>query len=120
MTLSHGKLIGFYGILEAQFFREYIFLLLPRALLGSVCSAFRLSRRQIKQMTAKLNDLKLTKQRLLTREMDLRGQDIDQDGSKAKIGRTLKNLKCAPNEKQRPVFTNLVKFIEIHPMKIKN
>ena len=51
--------------------------------------------------------------------MDLRGQDIDQDGLKAKIERTLKNLENAPKEKQRPIFTNLVKFIEIHPMKIK-
>ncbi len=74
---------------------------------------------QIKKMTAKLNDLKLTKQKLITKEMDLRGQDIDQDGLKAKIERTLKNLENAPKEKQRPIFTNLVKFIEIHPMKIK-
>ena len=74
---------------------------------------------QIKQMTAKLNDLKLAKQKLMTKEMDLRGQDIDQDGLKAKIERTLNNLENAPKEKQRPIFTNLVKFIEIHPMKIK-
>jgi predicted nucleic acid-binding Zn-ribbon protein len=59
---------------------------------------------QIKQMTAKLNDLKLTKQKLMTIEMDLRGQDIDQDGLKAKIARTLKNLEKAPKEKQRPIF----------------
>jgi hypothetical protein len=63
--------------------------------------------------------LKLTKQKLMTKEMDLRGQDIDQDGLKAKIERTLKNLENAPKEKQRSIFTNLVKFIEIHPMKIK-
>lgn len=55
----------------------------------------------------------------MTKEMDLRGQDIDQDGLKAKIERTLKNLENVPKEKQRPIFTNLVKFIEIHPMKIK-
>ena len=74
---------------------------------------------QIKQMTAKLNDLKLKKQKLITKEMDLKGQDIDQDGLKAKIERTLANLEKAPKEKQRPIFTSLVKFIEIHPMKIK-
>ena len=74
---------------------------------------------QIKQMTAKLNDLKLAKEKLVTKEMDLRGQDIDQDGLKAKIERTLNSLEKAPKEKQRPIFTNLVKFIEIHPMKIK-
>ena len=74
---------------------------------------------QIKQMTAKLNDLKLKKQKLITKEMDLKGQDIDQDGLKAKIERTLANLEKAPKEKQRPIFMTLVKFIEIHPMKIK-
>lgn len=55
----------------------------------------------------------------MTKEMDLRGQDIDQDGLKAKIERTLRNLENAPKEKQRPIFMNLVKFIETHPMKIK-
>ncbi len=75
--------------------------------------------KQIKQMTAKMNDLKLAKEKLKTKEMDLYGQDIDQDGLKAKIEHALKNLENVPKEKQRPIFTNLVKFIEIHPMKIK-
>ena len=70
-------------------------------------------------MTAKINDLKLAKEKLVTREMDINGQDIDQDCLKAKIERVLKNIEQAPKEKQRPIFTNLVKFIEIHPMKIK-
>lgn len=74
---------------------------------------------QIKQLNQKLTEAKLVKEKLKTKEMDLYGQDIDQDGLKAKIERTLKNLESAPKEKQRPIFTNLVKFIEIHPMKIK-
>ncbi|MBL7555315.1 MAG: recombinase family protein [Bdellovibrionaceae bacterium] len=74
---------------------------------------------QIKQLNQKLTEAKLAKEKLKTKEMDLYGQDIDQDGLKAKIKRTLKNLEDAPKEKQRPIFTNLVKFIEIHPMKIK-
>lgn len=74
---------------------------------------------QIKQMTQKLNDLKLAKENLKTKEMDLRGQKIDQEGFRAKIESVLKNLAQSPKESQRPIFTNLVKFIEIHPMKIK-
>ncbi len=74
---------------------------------------------QIKLLNQKLTETKLAKEKLKTKEMDLCGQDIDQDGLKAKIERTLKHLENAPKEKQRPVFTNLVKFIEIHPMKIK-
>lgn len=74
---------------------------------------------QIKQLNQKLTEAKLAKEKLKTKEMDINGQDIDQEGLKAKIERTLKNLDKAPKEKQRPIFTNLVKFIEIHPMKIK-
>ncbi|MBL7555880.1 MAG: recombinase family protein [Bdellovibrionaceae bacterium] len=74
---------------------------------------------QIKQLNQKLNDAKLAKEKLKTKEMDLHGQDIDQEGLKAKIKRTLNNLENVPKEKQRPIFTNLVKLIEIHPMKIK-
>lgn len=74
---------------------------------------------QIKQLNQKLTEAKLTKEKFRTKEMDLNGQDIDQEGLKTKIERTLKNLENAPKEKQRPIFTNLVKFIEIQPMKIK-
>ncbi len=74
---------------------------------------------QIKQLNQKLTEAKLTKEKLRTKKMDLNAQDIDQDGLKAKIERTLKNLDQVSKEKQRPIFTNLVKFIEIHPMKIK-
>lgn len=74
---------------------------------------------QIKLLNQKLTEAKLAKEKLRTKEMDIYGQDIDQDGLKAKIVRTLKNLENVPKEKQRPIFTNLVKFIEIHPMKIK-
>ncbi len=74
---------------------------------------------QIKQMTQKLNDLKLAKETLKTKELDLRAQEIDQEGFTAKIQQVLVNLEQAPKELQRPVLTNLVKFIEIHPTKIK-
>lgn len=74
---------------------------------------------QIKQMTQKLNDLKLAKENLKTKELDLRSQEIDQEGFTAKIQQVLANLEQAPKELRRPVFTNLVKFIEIHPTKIK-
>jgi hypothetical protein len=74
---------------------------------------------QIKQMNHKLSELKLAKEKLNTKEMNLFGQDIDQDGLKKKIERAIQNLEKSPKEKQRAVFSNLVKFVEIHPMKIK-
>lgn len=74
---------------------------------------------QIKHMTQRMNELKLAKENLKTKEMDLKGQEVDQNGLKAKIEYALKNLEVASKEKQRPIFKNLVKFIEIYPMKIK-
>ncbi len=74
---------------------------------------------QIKQMTQKLNELKFAKENLKSKEISLKGQEIDQEAFKIKIENALKNLKNLPTEKQRPIFTNLVKFVEIHPMKIK-
>lgn len=74
---------------------------------------------QIRQLTSKANELKLAKQTLVTKEMDLIAQDIDKEGLKAKIKQTLNNLENVPKEKQRSIFSNLVNFIEIHPMKIK-
>lgn len=70
-------------------------------------------------MTQRMNELKLAKETFKTKEMDLRGQEVDQDGFKAKIENSLRNLEKVPKESQRPIFTNLVKFIEIHPTKIK-
>jgi site-specific DNA recombinase len=53
---------------------------------------------QIKQLNQKLTEAKLAKEKIKTKEMDLYGQDIDQDGLKAKIERTLKNLENVPKE----------------------
>lgn len=55
---------------------------------------------QIKQLSLKLTETKLAKEKLRTKEIDINGQDIDQEGLKAKIERTLKNLEQAPKEKQ--------------------
>jgi hypothetical protein len=74
---------------------------------------------QIKQLTSKLNELKLAKQTLVTKELDLKAQYIDPEGLNTKIKQTLNKIENLPKEKQRSLFSNVVKFIEIHPMKIK-
>ncbi len=47
--------------------------------------------------------------------------EIDEADFEAKIAnqRTIERLNAALVEKQRPIFSNLIKFVEIHPMKIK-
>lgn len=75
--------------------------------------------KQINQMNQKLKDLELAKVKLRSQSIELMAQEIDQEGLKQKIQGTIERLETASKEKQRPLFTNLVKFIEIHPMKIK-
>ncbi len=45
--------------------------------------------------------------------------EIDEKGLIERIRRTIERLDTATAEKQRPIFSNLIKFVEIHPMKIK-
>ncbi len=51
--------------------------------------------------------------------MGLIAQGIDDEGPKNRIRRTIANLESAVPEKQRPIFSNLCKFIEIQPTKIR-
>ena len=46
-------------------------------------------------------------------------QEIDSEALKVKISSTVERLESISKEKQRKLYSNLVKFIEIHPMKIK-
>ena len=74
---------------------------------------------QIKQLNQKLGELKAAKENLKTKSLDLESQAIDKEGLKFKIRRTLANLADAPKDQQKPIFRNLVKFIEINPTKLK-
>ena len=74
---------------------------------------------QIKQLNLKLNDLKLAKEKLKTQSVELLSQQIDEEGLKERIKSTISTLTNTAAEKQRPIFANLIKFIEIHPTKIK-
>ena len=45
--------------------------------------------------------------------------ELDEKNLVENIRRTIDRLDTAPPEKQRPILSNLIKFIEIHPMKVK-
>jgi hypothetical protein len=70
-------------------------------------------------MNLKLSDLKLAQEKHKTEAMDRMGQEIDEEKFKAKILKTLENLENTPKDRHRPIFTNLIKFVEIKPMKIR-
>lgn len=74
---------------------------------------------QIKQMTQKQNELKLAKENLRHKSHELMKHAIDETALKEKIQSTLENLDQVSGDKQRPILSNLIKFIEINPTKIK-
>ncbi len=74
---------------------------------------------QIRQGQLKIQELKLAKEKLEKDIHEAMKHEIDQKGLVERIRRTIERLDTAPVEKQRPIFSNLIKFVEIHPMKIK-
>ena len=74
---------------------------------------------QIKQLILKTQDMKQAKENLAKQTHELMKHELDEKGLVEKILRTIERLDTAPLEKQRPILGNLIKFIEIHPLKIK-
>ena len=74
---------------------------------------------QIKQLNLKIQDMKKAKENLAKQTHELMKHELDEKGLVEKIRKTIERLDTTPPEKQRPILGNLIKFIEIHPMKIK-
>ncbi len=74
---------------------------------------------QIKQLNVKLADLKFAKEKLRSQSMQIMSEQINEDGLKDRIKQTINRLEISEPENQRPIFANLIKFIEIQPTKIK-
>ncbi len=74
---------------------------------------------QIKELKSKVVSLKSTKDELMSKSKVLKGQQIDKDALKAKVARTLRALEHSPVERQKPIFSNLIKFAELHPNRIR-
>ena len=74
---------------------------------------------QIRQGQLKIQELKAAKENLAKQTYELMKHEIDEKGLVERIRSTIERLDLAPVEKQRPIFGNLIKFVEIHSMKIK-
>ncbi len=74
---------------------------------------------QIRQGQLKIQELKLAKEKLAKDIYEAMKHEIDEKGLIDRIRKTIERLDTTPAEKQRPIFGNLIKFVEIHPMKIK-
>jgi site-specific DNA recombinase len=74
---------------------------------------------QIRQLTQKKDLLQASREKLNLQVRDMALTDVDEDGLAAKIKRAVKQIEDTPPEMQRTVFKDLIRNIEIHPLKLK-
>ncbi len=74
---------------------------------------------QIKETNQKIVEFKSARTELLSKSISLKGNAIHKDGLINKIKRTVAKLEQTPIELRKPLYSNLIKFAEIHPTKIK-
>ena len=74
---------------------------------------------QIKETNQKIIEFKSARTELMSKSLSLKGNAIHKDGLIDKIKRTIAKLEETPIELRKPLYSNLIKFAEIHPTKIK-
>ena len=74
---------------------------------------------QIKETNQKILEFKSAKAELLSKSVNLKDQVIHKDGLIDKIRRTVEKLELTPIELRKPIYSNLIKFAELYPTKIK-
>lgn len=74
---------------------------------------------QIQTVQAKEKELETAREVLNREKNQLTSQSIDRDRLLFRIRRTIANLEKTPTEEQRPIFSNLIKFAELHPTKVR-
>lgn len=74
---------------------------------------------QIKETNQKIIEFKSTRTELMSKSLSLKGNTIDKDGLIDKIKRTVAKLEQTPIELRKPLYSNLIKFAELHPTKIR-
>ncbi|MCB0412115.1 MAG: recombinase family protein, partial [Bdellovibrionales bacterium] len=74
---------------------------------------------QIKEFTRKLNDFENTKAELALNAQSSQKSAIDPTELIFRLKRTINALEKTPAEDRRPIYSNLIKFAELHPKKIR-
>lgn len=74
---------------------------------------------QMKDLSSKLAALKGAKERLVSERRQISTQAINRDQLKLKIERAIDSLESAPADLKRPIYSNMIKFAELHPTKIR-
>ena len=75
--------------------------------------------KQLEAINDKLKGLENTKASLLLESSQMSAGVIDQNELMFRVKRAINSLEQAPVEDRRPIYSNLIKFAELHPTKIR-
>ena len=75
--------------------------------------------KQIQAITEKTKELEATREKLSREKTELSRSAVDQSELLFKVKRAIANLEEAPVEDRRPIYSNLIKFAELYPTKIR-
>lgn len=74
---------------------------------------------QIKDFTQKSNELKAIRDWMQSEKRQMTFTAIDRQGLIFKIRGTIQNLEKTPPELRRPIYSNVIKFAELYPTKLR-
>lgn len=74
---------------------------------------------QIKELNAKIAELRATEAELLSQSRGLKLQNISKDALIEKVQGAIQRIESLTIDRRRPIYTNLIKFVELHPTKIR-
>lgn len=74
---------------------------------------------QIKALNQKVKDLEVAMSNLEVKVKDLSAKTINRDGLLARVRRAINNLEGTPAELRKPLYSNVIKFAEIHANKVR-
>lgn len=74
---------------------------------------------QIKQNKNRIEELERNYAEIQCQERKLSTLSVSREGLVHKVKRAIENLEKTPIEKRRAIYKNLIKFAEVHPLKVK-
>lgn len=74
---------------------------------------------KIKENQDRIEELKRTLVEVEGQERKLATQTLSREALVLKLKRSIQNLEKTPVEKRRGIYSNIIKFAEIHPLKVK-
>jgi hypothetical protein len=74
---------------------------------------------QIKDNKNRIDELEKNLAEIQNRERKLSTLSVNREGLMGRVKRSIQNLEMTPIENRRGIYANLIKFAEVHPLKVK-